>query len=42
MGTGVTFDVTTDGKRFLAIVPPEQGSSAPLTWVQNWTAALRK
>ena len=41
-GNGYPFDVTADGKRFLAIVPPEQGSSASLTWVQNWPAALRK
>jgi Tol biopolymer transport system component len=42
IGPGTTFDVTADGKRFLAIVPPEQGSSAPLTLVQNWPAALRR
>jgi hypothetical protein len=41
-GAGIAFDVTADGKRFLAIVPPEQGSSTQLTLVQNWPAALRK
>jgi Tol biopolymer transport system component len=42
MGIGSRFDVTADGKRFIALVAPEQGSTAPLTLVQNWPALLRK
>jgi hypothetical protein len=33
--------VTGDGKRFL-IAEPVEGSSKPLTVVQNWTAGLKK
>jgi Tol biopolymer transport system component len=36
------YDVSADGQRFLVATPREQGSSAPLTLVQNWTALLRK
>jgi serine/threonine-protein kinase len=36
------YDVSADGQRFLVAVPREQGSSAPLTLVQNWTALLKK
>ena len=39
---GFRYDVTTDGKRFLAIIPAEQSNLAPLTLVQNWAAGLRK
>jgi hypothetical protein len=42
MGTGYRYDVSADGQRFLAIVPPEQPNSAPLTLVQNWIAGLKK
>jgi dipeptidyl aminopeptidase/acylaminoacyl peptidase len=42
VGSGRPFDVTADGKRFIAVVAPEQGSPAPLTLVQNWPALLRK
>jgi len=43
VGNGMTYDVSADGQRFLAIVPPEQQStSAPLTLVQNWVAGLKK
>jgi hypothetical protein len=40
--TGFQYDVAADGKRFIAIVPSEQSSTAPLTLVQNWLAGLRK
>jgi Tol biopolymer transport system component/tRNA A-37 threonylcarbamoyl transferase component Bud32 len=37
------YDVSTDGQRFLAVMPPEQtGPSEPLTLVQNWQAGLKK
>jgi Tol biopolymer transport system component len=42
IGNGYQYDVSADGQRFLALVPPEQTSSAPLTLVQNWTAGLKK
>jgi Tol biopolymer transport system component len=42
LGLGNRYDVTADGKRFIALVAPEQGSTAPLTLVQNWPALLRK
>jgi serine/threonine protein kinase len=42
VGNGRPFDVTADGKRFIAVVAPEQGSTAPLTLVQNWPALLKK
>jgi Tol biopolymer transport system component len=42
-GRGFLYDVAADGQRFLAVVPPEQGTNAePLTVVQNWTAGLKK
>ena len=39
------YDVTGDGKRFVMIVPPNQGAPAnatPITVVLNWQADLRK
>ena len=33
-------DVTSDGKRFLLVTPPD--ASAPFTVVLNWTAPLKK
>jgi hypothetical protein len=41
-GGGIPYDITADGKRFIAVVTPEQGSTAPLTLVQNWPALLKK
>ena len=38
---GTHYDVTRDGKRFL-IDMAEEGSSAPITLVVNWTADLKK
>jgi hypothetical protein len=35
------YDVTKDGKRFLALTLAG-GSTQPLTLVQNWTAQLKK
>ena len=42
LGNEVPYDVTADGKRFIALVGTEQGSSAPLTLVQHWAAGLKK
>jgi hypothetical protein len=40
---GYRYDVSADGQKILAIVPPEQeGSPKPLTVVLNWTAGLKK
>ena len=39
---GYQYDVSADGQRFLAVVPPEQSNAAPLTLVQNWVAGLKK
>jgi Tol biopolymer transport system component len=39
-----TYDVSADGQRVLAVVPPEQTTTTPqpLSVVLNWTAALKK
>ncbi|HEY8713252.1 MAG TPA: hypothetical protein VIM68_10285, partial [Thermoanaerobaculia bacterium] len=39
---GRNYDVSADGKRFLVDSTVEQQEIAPITLVQNWTAALRK
>jgi len=39
---GRDFDVSRDGQRFLIPVPVEEGSSAPITVVMNWTADLKR
>ena len=39
------WDVTGDGKRFMIIVPPNQGTQTaptPITVVLNWQADLKK
>jgi len=39
------WDVTGDGKRFIMIVPPSQGTpttTTPITVVLNWQADLKK
>ena len=42
-GGSFQYDVTADGKRFLAVVPPEQtGPGEPLTLVQNRMAGLKR
>jgi hypothetical protein len=44
-GVGLPYDVSTDGQRFLAVVPPEDtGSNAneAINIVQNWTLGLKK
>jgi Tol biopolymer transport system component len=35
------YDVSSDGKRFLLMLPPE-GAGPPLTVILNWTAGLKK
>jgi serine/threonine protein kinase len=42
IGNGYQYDVSADGQRFLAIVPPEQSNSPSLTLVHNWMAGLKK
>ena len=37
-----SYDVTADGQRFLALVPPEGEADKPLTVAQNWTIGLKK
>ena len=37
-----TYDVSSDGQRFLALVHPEGETGGPLTVVQNWTAGMQK
>jgi len=39
---GNVFDVTPDGQRFLVNIASEAQSSAPMTLVVNWPAALRR
>ena len=36
------YDVSADGQRFLALLPPEGEVAEPLTVVLNWTAGLKK
>ena len=36
------YDVTADGQKILALLPPAGEAIEPLTVVQNWTAALKK
>lgn len=38
----VDFDVSRDGKRFLAMVPDVVGDEQPLTAIIDWRAAIRK
>ena len=42
VSNAATYDVSADGQRFLALLPPEGETGAPLTVVQNWTAGLKK
>ena len=41
LGAGY-YDVSDDGQRFLAPLPPEEEITEPLTVVVNWTAGLKK
>ncbi len=41
-GRGSLYDVSADGQRFLAAVPPETKADEPLTVVENWAAGLTK
>lgn len=34
------FDVSVDGKKFLAVIPELAGNKQPLTVVLNWTAEI--
>jgi hypothetical protein len=36
------YDTSSDGKRFLLFLAPEENAAVPLTLLQNWTAPLRK
>ena len=36
------YDVASDGKRFLAIVPESSGNSQPLTFISNWIAEVAR
>jgi hypothetical protein len=40
--SGYPYDVSADGQRFLTIIPPPNVSTAQLTVVRNWRAALEK
>jgi Tol biopolymer transport system component len=39
---GWSWDLTSDGKRFLFLAPTEQTGQAPFTVVLNWQAGLKK
>lgn len=40
-GGGITYDVSTDGQKFL-VVDEGVSTARPLPLVQNWTAVLKK
>jgi eukaryotic-like serine/threonine-protein kinase len=42
VGRRWTYDVSADGRRFLAVTARPQAGSEPLTLVQNWPALLKK
>ena len=43
VGKGYLYDVSADGQRILAAVPPETRRGAePITLVQNWAAGLKR
>jgi dipeptidyl aminopeptidase/acylaminoacyl peptidase len=37
-----SYDISADGKKFLAVTPVGQDLAAPITVVLNWQAALKK
>ena len=39
---GGNYDVSLDGQRFLALMPPEDTPQEPLVFVQNWPRTLKK
>jgi len=41
-GSRYSYDVSPDGQRFLINTAPEQGASAPITVVLNWSTGLKK
>jgi Tol biopolymer transport system component len=41
-GTGASYDVTSDGRKFIVASPLAPTSTTPLTLVTNWSAALKK
>jgi eukaryotic-like serine/threonine-protein kinase len=40
--SGYSYDVSADGRRFLANIPVEPTASTPITVVLNWTSLLKK
>ena len=40
-GRGYTYDVSSDGERFLVLATSERRAAQPLTVVQNWVAGLK-
>ncbi len=42
VGPRITYDVSGDGQRILAVTQREQAASAPLTLVVNWPALLKQ
>jgi len=36
------YDVFSDGKRFLLVLPTDAGGSVPLTVILNWQALLKR
>jgi serine/threonine protein kinase/Tol biopolymer transport system component len=42
IGPRMTYDVTPDGERFLALTQPANTGMAPLTLISNWPALLSK
>jgi serine/threonine protein kinase len=39
---GYPFEVSPDGQRILTLIPAGDGTTQPVTLVQNWTGALKK
>jgi hypothetical protein len=37
-----SWDVTSDGNRFLINITADESTASPITIVTNWTAALKK
>jgi Tol biopolymer transport system component len=42
IGVHTLYDVSADGKRFLAAVPPEDAAIEPLSVVQNWSVGVKR
>ena len=39
---GISYDVSADGQRFLALTPVDEREASPMTVVSNWQALLNK